>query len=154
MARSIGVTSVYLITVWLLMFSYQVFTQTALTTVISSFRVSAPLASWLTSRIDLAAFVVSFAWMFVLSSIISNLIFGKEKRLFIQFFISLALTVTSTILFEALKGNGLDLTNPNTVFYNIYTQVFSNAFFAFFYLCLPFIFMLFIDVRTIIKKKR
>jgi hypothetical protein len=155
LARGIVVTSVCLGIAWLLMFSYQVFTQTALTTVLSSIGGPSPvLASWLHSRIDLAAFVCSFAWMFVLSSIISNLIFGKEKRIFIQFLVSLALTVTATVLFDALKGYGLDLSNPKTLLFNSYTQLFSNAFFAVFYLSLPFIFMIAIDLRAMRKRKK
>ena len=104
------------------------------------------------ARIDLAVFVCSFAWMFVLSSVISNLLFGKQRRVFIQFLISLALTVTSTVLFDALKSSGFDLTNPNNVLSNSYTQFFGNAFFAFFYLSLPYIFMLVIDLRAMSKE--
>jgi hypothetical protein len=79
------------------MLSYQIFTQTALKTVADSVPF---LSSTLNSNISSAAFVFSFAWMFVLSSVISGLIFGQQKRIFIQFLIGLILTVTASALFE------------------------------------------------------
>jgi hypothetical protein len=148
------VTSVYLAIAWVLMVSYQVFTQTALTTVVSSLGVSFPfLGSLLNSRIDLVVFIYAFAWVFVLSSIIPKLMFGKERRIFIQFLICLALTLTGSVLFDVLKGYGLDLSNPNLILSNSYTHLFSNIFFAVFYLSLPFIFMLAIDLRSRKKGK-
>ncbi len=149
------VTGIYLLIAWALMFSYQIFTQTALTTVVSSLGSSVPLfAGWLSSKIDLAIFVCSFAWMFILSSIVSALIFAGEKRVFIQFLVSLALAVVSSVLFDVLRGVGLDLSNPNNVLSGVYTQVFGNVLFSIFYLSLPYIFMLIIDLHAVKKVKR
>ena len=135
-------TSVYLAIAWVLMVSYQIFTQTALTTVISSLGTSSPfLSSWLNSRLELVIFIYAFAWVFVLSSIIPTLILGKERRIFIQFLVCLALTLTVSVLFDVLKGYGLDLSDPNLILSNSYTHLFSNIFFSVFYLSLPYIFI-------------
>lgn len=144
MARGIVVTSVCLAVAWVLIVSYQIFTKTALTTIISFFQVSAPLiASWLNSNIAVGIFLFSFAWMFVLSSVITNFIVGRDKRIFIQFLVSLGLTAISSVLLGVVKNFGLNLSDPNLP--HAYSQLFGNAFFAFFYLSLPFIFMLAID---------
>ena len=145
-ARSIPRKVIYLILAWVLVVSYQVFTQSALTTVASSLGGLTPgLASFINSKAELATFICSFAWMFVLSSLISILMFGKERRLTIQFLVSLALTLTGSALLGLLNGVGLDLSNPN-VLSHPFTLLFSNAFFAFFYLALPFIFMVAVDL--------
>jgi hypothetical protein len=149
------VTSVCLAIAWVLMVSYQIFTKTALTTIISVFQVSAPLiASWINSNIAVGIFLFSFAWMFVLSSVITNFIAGRDKRIFIQFLVSLGLTAISSVLLGVVKNFGLNLSDPNLP--NAYSQLFSNAFFAFFYLSLPFIFMLAIDFNRSrrVKAKR
>jgi hypothetical protein len=146
LARSITVKAVYLILAWVLMVSYQIFTQTALTTVTFSLGGSIPaLASLINSKADLTIFICSFAWMFVLSSLIAILMFGKEKKLTIQFIVSLALTLTGSALLGLLHITGLDLSNPN-VLSQPFTLLFSNVFFAFFYLALPFIFMVAVDL--------
>jgi len=145
-ARSIALKAVYLVLTWVLMVSYQIFTQSALTTVTSSLGVSIPvLASWINSKADLTIFICSFAWMFVLSSLISIFMFGKERRLTIQFLVSLALTLTGSALLGLLHLVGLDLSDPS-VLSQPFTLLFSNLFFAFFYLALPFIFMLAVDL--------
>jgi hypothetical protein len=155
MRRSFLVTAILLIAAWFLMLSYQIFTKTALTTVALSLHSSLPLvASSLTSNVSVGVFVCSFAWMFVLSSVISGLIFGKQRRIFIQFLIGLALTVTASAIFDGLKAAGCDLSNPNTLLSNSYAKVFSNGYFAFFYLSLPFIFMIIVDLRAMAKQRK
>ncbi len=146
MARSIALKAVYLVLAWVLMVSYQIFTQTALTTVTSFLGGSLPvLASWINSKADLTIFICSFAWMFVLSSLISIFMFGKERRLTIQFLVSLALTLTGSALLGLLHVVGLDLSNPSFLS-QPFTLLFGNVFFAFFYLALPFIFMVAVDL--------
>ena len=135
------------------MVSYQIFTQSALTTVATSFAVSAPLlASWINSNAGAAIFVCSFAWMFVLSAIISIVMFGKERKLTMQFMVSLGLTVAGSALLVVLDVVGLDLSNPN-VLSQPFTLLFGNMFFAFFYLALPFIFMLAVDLGVMKIRK-
>jgi hypothetical protein len=131
---------------WVLMVSYQVFTQTALTTLTFSLKDSIPtLATLINSKADVTIFICSFAWMFVLSSLISVLMFGRERRLTIQFLVSLALTFAGSVLLGLLHLIGLNLSNPN-VLSQPFTLLFSNVFFAFFYLALPFIFMAAVDL--------
>jgi len=145
-ARSIAHKAVYLVLAWVLMVSYQIFTQYALTTVTSSLGSSVPsLASLLSSKADLTIFICSFAWMFVLSALISIFMFGKERRLTIQFLVSLALTLTGSALLGLLNVAGLELSNLS-VLSQPFTLLFGNVFFAFFYLSLPFVFMLAVDL--------
>ncbi len=148
MARAIHITALYLAIAYALMLTYQVFTETALTTMVHSISTSAPtISSWLSERADVVVFVCTFAWTFVLSSVVSALIFRGEKRISIQFFVSLALTGTATLIFDFLKGYGVDLTNPNNILSSFFAPVFGNVFFAVFYLCLPYIFMVAVDLR-------
>ncbi len=135
------------------MVSYQIFTQAALTTVAASLYEAAPaVASWLTSSSEVAGFICSFAWMFVLSAIVSTLMFGRERRLSMQFLVSLALTLVGSTLLGALGGLGMDFSNQNLLSGSA-AGVFGNAFFAWFYLALPFIVMLTIDLRAAKKGK-
>jgi hypothetical protein len=138
---------------WVLIVSYQIFTQSALSTLASSFGGSIPaLASWINSEANVTVFICSFAWMFVLSALISIIMFGKERRLTIQFSVSLALTLTGSALLGLSHLVGLDLSNPN-VLSKPFTLLFSNVFFAFFYLALPFIFMVAVDLGLMKIKK-
>ena len=153
LARSIASKVVYLVLAWVLMVSYQIFTQTALTTVASSVGSSAPLlASWINSNANVPIFICSFAWMFVLSSLISIFMFGKERRLTVQFLVSLALTLTGSALLGLFHLVGLDLSNPSFLSQPS-NMLFGNVFFAFFYLALPFIFMVAVDLGLMKIKK-
>ena len=155
MARRLLVTSILLVAAWVLMLSYQVFTKTALTTVALSLNGAVPyLASSLNSNIGIAVFICSFAWMFVLSTVISNLIFGKQRRIFIQFLIGLVLTLTASGLFDAAKWFGWDLSNPKTLLANRYAQVFNSAVFSALFLSLPFVFMIGLDLRAMMKSRK
>ncbi|MCW3983560.1 MAG: hypothetical protein NWE96_06140 [Candidatus Bathyarchaeota archaeon] len=153
MVKTALLTPAYLSVAWALMVSYQIFTQTAVTTVVNSLAVYVPVVGlWLASRIDMVIFVYAFAWVFVLSSIIPTLLLGKERSVFVQFLVCLILTLMGFILIDVLAGYGFNLNDPAAVMANPYTQLFSNIFFAAFYLSLPYIFMLAIDVRG--RKKR
>jgi hypothetical protein len=151
--RSIPRKVIYLVLAWILMVSYQIFTKSALTTFASSLNGSVPLlASWINSNADLAIFMCSFAWMFVLSALVSIIMYGRERRLTIQFIVSLALTLTGSTLLGLLNLAGLNLSNPNFVS-SPFTLLFGNVFFAFFYLALPFIFMVAVDLRIMKIRK-
>jgi len=78
--------------------------------------------------------------------------FGKERRLTMQFLVSLALTLTGSALLSLVHLAGLDLSNPS-VLSQPFTLLFSNVFFAFFYLALPFIFMVAVDLGIMKIKK-
>jgi hypothetical protein len=148
LARKIATTIAYLALAYLLMFSYQIFTQTALSSVTASISSFSPfLASILINRTNTAIFIFSFAWTFVLSTIIYRLTFGGINRLFIRFLISLGLTVASTAIINQFNLYGIDVTNPNLITPSLCAQLFSNPAFAFIYLALPFIFMIVIDLN-------
>lgn len=151
--RPIVLTTAYLIIAWALMVSYQIFTQTALSTVVVALNGTMPMvATWLGSSSAVTTFICGFAWMFVLSAIVQSLMFGKERRLSIQFLVSLGLTVAGSAVLGLLSWAGLDMSNPN-VLSSPFTAVFGNAVFAGFYLALPFIFMLAMDYRAVRKHK-
>ncbi len=135
------------------MASYQIFTRTALTTVASSFGSFVPsMASFINSNADTTIFICSFAWMFVLSALISIVMFGKERRLTIQFIVSIALTLTGSALLGLLSNVGIDFSNPNFLSQPSFI-LFGNVFFAFFYLTIPFIFMVAVDLGLMKIKK-
>ncbi|MGO8807060.1 MAG: hypothetical protein ACLQO7_10755 [Candidatus Bathyarchaeia archaeon] len=154
MARRVLVTSMLLAVAWVLMLTYQIFTKTALTTFASGLKAVPYLEMTFNSNIGLAVFICSFAWMFVLSTVISNLIFGKQRRIFIQFLIGLALTLTASALFDAAKWFGWDLSNPKTLLANRYAQVFNSAVFSALFLSLPFVFMIAMDLRAMIIARK
>jgi hypothetical protein len=131
------------------MLTYQIFTHTALSTVALSLRLPVPaLSSLLNSNLTVAVFICAFAWMFLLSSIISNLMFGKQRRIFVQFLIGLILTLTASGILAGLKAVGVDLSNSHVILSNPYAQVFNNAYFSLFYLSLPFVSMIIMDLRA------
>jgi hypothetical protein len=148
------VTPAYLSVAWALMVSYQIFTQTAVKTVVDNLVVYAPFVGlWLNSRIDMVVFIYAFAWVFVLSSIIPQLILGKERSVTVQFLVCLALTLLGFILLDFFKSAyGFDMSDPTVLLANPYMQVFGNIIFAVFYLSLPYVLMIAIDYRG--RKKR
>jgi len=151
--RPIYLTAAYLSIAWALMVSYQIFTQSAVASVAAALSEPAPIiAGWLSSSSAVTTFICGFAWMFVLSAIVQSLMFGKERRLSIQFLVSLALTVAGSAVLALLGDAGLDLANP-VVLSGPFTAIFGNAVFGFFYLALPFIFMLVMDWRYMQKRK-
>jgi hypothetical protein len=148
------ITPAYLSVAWVLMVSYQIFTQTAVSTVVSAMGPSLPfMSTWLNTRIDMVVFIYAFAWVFVLSSIIPSLILGKERSVLAQFFVCLILTLTGLVLLDVLKGYGFDLSDPTVLFSNPFTQLFTNAAFAVFYLSLPYIVMMALDINSRKKHK-
>lgn len=154
--KAVLITPLYLSVAWVLMVSYQIFTQTAVSTVVSVISPVVPvLGTWLIARMDIVVFVYSFAWVFVLSSIIPSLLLGKDRGVMVQFIVCLSLALTGIILIDVLdKVYNINLTNPEVLFANPVTQLFTNVFFAAFYLSLPYIFMLAIDYRGRKKRKQ
>ena len=99
MAKAALITPAYLSVAWALMVSYQIFTETAVKTVVDSFTYYMPLlGNWLSLRIDMVTFIYAFAWVFVLSSIIPSLILGRDRGVFTQFIVCLTLTLTAFVL--------------------------------------------------------
>jgi hypothetical protein len=92
--------------------------------------------------------------MFVLSTVISNLIFGKQRRIFIQFLIGLVLTLTASALFDTAKWLGWDLSNPKILLANRYAQIINSALFSALFLSIPFLFMIGMDFQAMLKARK
>ena len=133
------------------MISYQLFTQTAVTTVIGYANILGPSISlWLTSRIDMLIFVYAFAWVFVLSSVIPSVILGKERSVLIQFLVCLTLTFMSLLVQDALISY---LDRPIEELFNL-AVLFRNPFLAAAYLLILYILMLTLDFRSRRRSKK
>lgn len=138
-------TPAYLSVSWALMVGYQLFTQTAVTTVVSLLDSSFPfLGVWLNSRIDMIVFIYAFAWVFVLCSTIPSIILGRERSVLVQFIVCLTITLTAFII--------LDVIDSTALYSAPYTQIFNNPIFAVIYLSLPYVFMFGIDIHGRRKK--
>jgi hypothetical protein len=146
LARSIALKAVYLVLAWVLMVSYQVFTQTALTTVTFSLGGSIPAFSLIDKFKSRSDYLHLFIRLDV-CLIISDLNFHVWKRKKTHHSISSKFgTHPYWLSFVGLLHLvGLALSNPS-VLSQPFTLLFSNVFFAFFYLALPFIFMVAVDL--------
>ena len=151
MVKMIWVTPVYLSDAWTLMISYQLFTETAVKTIVSGIGFLFPSASfWLDSRVDMIIFIYAFAWVFLLSSAIPSAILGKERGVLVQFFVCLTLTFTAFIVLDILENVSGPLINQ----LRGAAGLFSNPIFASLYLSLPYILMFTIDWRARKKQKQ
>jgi len=98
MGKATLMTPLYVSVAWAMMVTYQIFTQTAVSTVLTSFNVLWPAAGeWLLLRMDMIIFVYAFSWVFVLSSVIPSLLLGKKRSVLVQFFVWLMLALSSKI---------------------------------------------------------
>jgi hypothetical protein len=144
-------TPLYISLAWTLLVSYQLFTQTAVSTFISSINMFWPsVGTWLSFRIDIIVFIHAFAWIFVLSSVIPSAILGKERSVLAQFFVCLTLTFVAFMVQDAINtyGGGLSdqLLSLATLFYDPYLAVG--------YLIMPYLLMLVFDIQTKKNQKR
>lgn len=144
-------TPLYISVAWTLMVSYQLFTQIAVTTVISYINVIWPsVAVWLSSRVDVLVFIYAFAWVFVLSSAIPSVLLGKERSVLVQFFVCLTLTFVAFVIQDTLLMYNEEVSS------HVFTiaTLFHNPFIATAYLLMPYIMMLAIDIRSRRKRKK
>lgn len=150
MGKAVFITPLYLSVAWTLMISYQLFTETAVTTLVTQINGVIPsIGFWLTSRVDLIVVFYSFAWVFVLSSVIPSLLLGKERGVLVQFFVCLTLTFLAFVLLDILElYAGTSLAQLLS-----FAFIFSNPILAAIYLALPYIVMIGLDVRSRRKKK-
>jgi len=150
MGKSALAVPFYISVAWILLISYQMFTQTAVSTLIAYIDSLWPsLGKWLAYKIDLLVFIYTFAWVFMLSSAIPSVILGKRRSTLVQFIFCLALTLTPTLMQDLLKGYNLEPLNNSIL--NI-TSLLRNPALALLYLLTPILTMLFIDLRS--GKKR
>ncbi|MDH7477321.1 MAG: hypothetical protein QHH17_02940 [Candidatus Bathyarchaeota archaeon] len=143
------VTPLYVSVAWILLVSYQLFTQTAVSTVVSYISVVLPeIGWWMSYRIDMLVFVHAFAWIFLLSSAIPSVLLGKQRSVLIQFVVCLTLTFLAFIIQDLLKVYEIE---PISQLLGLYF-LFQNPIFATLYLSTPYIFMLLLDIG--LRKKR
>ncbi|MBX5327861.1 MAG: hypothetical protein QHH18_02120 [Candidatus Bathyarchaeota archaeon] len=151
MGRAALTTPLYISVAWTLMISYQIFTQTAVTTLISYVNLLWPsVGSWLSSRMDMLTFIYAFAWVFVLSSVIPSVILGKERSVLVQFLVCLTLALVALIIQDVITTYASGL---NDHLFSL-SSLFYNPFLAVGYLIAPFIVMLAIDIRSRRKRKK
>lgn len=135
------------------MISYQLFTQTAVVTVVTSLNTFWPstVSAWLASRVETMVFIHAFAWVFVLSSVIPSTILGKERSVLIQFFVCLALTLVAFWIKDALPS--IVGGQPIEKIFSL-AVLFQNPLFAGLYLSAPYLFMLLLDIHSNRNRKR
>ena len=142
MGKSLVTTPVYFSFAWALMITYQLYTETAVKTVISELLVIWPqLGNSLSMRVDLMVFFVAFSWVYVLSSVIPSLLLGKNSGIMTQFLLVLALT-SSTLFIKDLVVvyTGMDINRILSL-----SKFLTNPLDAVSYLVLPYIVMIFVD---------
>ena len=145
MGKAAIATPLYLSFAWTLMISYQIFTQTAVTTITDQVNAFLPsIGTWMSSRMDLIVFIYAFAWVFVLSSVIPSAILGKGRSVLLQFMVCLTLTFLPFIFKDVLAAYA---TQPIEAVFGL-NLAFQNPLLAAGYLALPYLVMLTLDVYS------
>ncbi|MBS7639160.1 hypothetical protein KEJ42_01615 [Candidatus Bathyarchaeota archaeon] len=140
MRRSI-LTLPYILSAWILMVGYQIFTQISLVTLIDSLNNFMPsLGAWLTLNLSTINFIHNFAWVFVLSSIAPSILLGKDRSVIVHFIFCLAFTLVSAWIRDIVLANG---SNPVTTI----SYLFHNPLIATLYILAPYIIMLTLDIH-------
>lgn len=94
--RAAVVTPLYISTAWTLLISYQLFTETAVNSVVQKISMTwSSIGGWLNPRIDVIVFVHAFAWIFVLASMTPSVILGKGRSVLLQFIVCLTVTLAA-----------------------------------------------------------
>ena len=151
MGKAALVTPLYISIAWTLMVSYQLFTQTAVTTVTDCIEMFWPsVGAWLVSRMAMIVFIHAFAWVFLLSSAIPSVILGKERGVLAQFFVCLTLTFSAFVVQDVITDYG------SRSFGQISSLafLFNNPFLAIGYLSMPYLLMLGFDIHSRRKQKK
>ena len=132
------------------MISYQIFTETAVTSVVAQINTLMPtIGLLLSSRIDVVIFVYAFAWIFVLSSAIPSAILGRQRGVVIQFFVCLSLTLFAFLFMDLVNiFGGISIERLLNL-----SILLNNPLLAAVYLSIPYITMIAIDIRSRKKSK-
>ena len=131
------------------MTSYQLFTQTTVDTITASIGTFVPVISqWMATRIDLIVFIHSFAWIFLLSSVIPSVLLGKQRGVLVQFGLCLTLAVLANVIQGAIVDIGQ---GPLDQILGL-AFLFQNPLIATAYMSVPYLLMLWFDIRG--KKKK
>jgi len=131
------------------MTSYQLFTQTTVDTITASIGTFIPIVSqWMATRIDLIVFIHSFAWIFLLSSVIPSVLLGKQRGVLVQFGLCLTLAVLANVIQGAIIDIGQ---GPLDQILGL-AFLFQNPLIATSYMSVPYLLMLWFDIRGRHKK--
>jgi len=136
----------YISVAWSLIISYQLFTQTAVYSVIYFLNNLLPsTAEFLIFRIDTVVFIHTFAWIFVLSSVIPSMILGKGRSVLLQFFLCLTITLVAVSVEDilALMIGTAPIAQIQTM-----SIWFQNPLIAGTYLSAPYLSMLYLDIHS------
>ena len=126
--------------------SYQLFTNNAVYSIVNSLNYLLPAAGdFLVSRVDTIAFIHAFAWIFVLSSVIPAIILGKGRSILLQFFLCLTVTFVAVSIEDILTV--MMGAEPTTQMQAL-APWFQNPVVAGLYLSMPYLFMLYLDLRS------
>ncbi|MEM3596905.1 MAG: hypothetical protein QXJ53_02065 [Candidatus Bathyarchaeia archaeon] len=149
MGKGTLVTPLYISVAWILLITYQLFTQTAVSTVVSHVKMFLPqVGEWLSYRMDVMVFVHAFAWIFLLSSVIPSVLLGKYRSVLVQFAVCLTLTFLAFIIQDILRFYKFE---PLSQVFGL-CVLFENPFFAVLYLSVPYVSMLVLDLY--LRRKR
>jgi hypothetical protein len=151
MGKAALIAPLYVSSAWTLMVTYQIFTQNAVFTVLTSLNSLWPwIGEWLIPRIDLVIFIYAFSWVFVLASVIPSILLGRERSVLVQFFVCLILALVALLVEDSVS----DYLGSQSQVYLGVASLFGNPLFAVTYLSIPYVIMLVIDIRTRRKCKR
>ena len=151
MGKAVIITPLYISVAWILMTSYQLFTATTVKSVTMYINMYLPtIGVWLASRSDMIVFIHSFAWIFLLSSVIPSLLLGKKRGVLVQFGVCLTLAFLANEVQYAVTDLG------NGALDQIFglAPLFQNPLLAATYLSLPYLLMLGFDIRGKRKKEK
>jgi hypothetical protein len=125
------------------MTSYQLFTQTTVESLTKAITTYLPtIGTWMADKIDIIVFIHSFAWIFLLSSVIPAFLLGKQRGVLVQFGLCLTLAFLAFVIQDLLTGFGaLDQILR-------LAQVFHNPVLAAAYLSVPYLLMIGFDIKS------
>ena len=142
----------YISVAWSLIITYQLFTQTAVYSFTDYLgNVLPSLGALLNTRIDTVVFIHTFAWIFVLASVVPSTILGKGRSILLQFFLCLTLT------FVAIEMEAILTMTIGRIFSLVQAGAaswFQNPVIACLYLSAPYVFMVSLDIRARRNKRK
>jgi len=151
LGKAVILTPLYISVAWILITSYQFFTQTTVTTITTCINTYLPtIGTWLASNLDIIIFIHSFAWIFLLSSAIPSIILGKNRGVLAQFSVCLTLTLIAFVIQDILTGFSSGALDQILGL----APLFHNPLLAVAYLSLPYLLMMGFDIRGRRKQKR
>lgn len=131
------------------MTTYQLFTETTVKSVTDFITIYLPtIGTWMADKLDMIVFIHSFAWIFLLSSVIPALLLGKQRGVLAQFGLCLTLAFLAFVIQDALAGFGGALDQARLGL----APLFHNTTLAAAYLSIPYLLMIGFDIQS--RRKR